>query len=224
MRSSNSKQLSLIPQRSNKRFFGGSLLVGRRKTRRPVNCKEAVHFVLRSQFAMGRNSFRTTKNHIAIELILKKAARKYGIRIYRQAIQFNHIHLILKVPSRYAYKCFISIISGKIASAVMSYMSFKNFLKSLSLSGRGEGLLIRLHPGQAFWDYRPFSRILFWGKDYKTAYNYLIQNTLEALGFVKYKPRKINYAYVNLGRESPRASTRAGEGSKNCLKEGVIRS
>ena len=197
MPASKSNQLSLIPERSNKRFFGGSLLVGRRKTRRPVNCKEAIHFVLRSQFAVGQNSLRTPKNRSIIDCILKKAARKYGIRIYRQAIQSNHIHLILKVPSRYAYKCFISIISGKIASAVMNHMSFKNFLKSISLSGRGEGLLTQLHPGQAFWDYRPFSRILFWGKDYKTAYNYLIQNTLEGLGFIPYKPRKINYAYVN---------------------------
>jgi REP element-mobilizing transposase RayT len=197
VKSSKSKQLLLIPQRSNKRFFGGSLLVGRRKTPRPLNCKEAIHFVLRSQFAVGRNSFRTTKNQNSIQLILKKAARKHGIRVYRQAIQSNHIHLIIKVPSRYAYKCFIAIISGRIASSVMNQMSFKNFLKTLTSSGRGEGLLIKLHAGQAFWEYRPFSRLLHWGKDYKTAYNYLLQNTLEALGFIQYKPRKVNYAYEN---------------------------
>jgi len=102
-------------------------------TPRPINTKEAIHFVLRSQFAHGKTSFRTLKNHRGIASILKKASMKYGIRIYRQSIQSNHIHLVLKVPSRYAYKCFISVISGKIASFVMNNMSFKNFIKDLSI-------------------------------------------------------------------------------------------
>ena len=193
-----STQLSLIPSRSNKRFFGGALLVGRRKTRRPVNTKEAIHFVLRSQFAHGKTSFRTLKNNRGINLILKKASLKYGIRIYRQAIQSNHIHLVLKVPSRYAYKCFISVISGKIASFVMNFMSFINFIKDLSIRdirpGAGEGYKTP-HTGQAFWEYRPFSRLLYWGKDYNQSLRYLLKNTLEAVGFIKYEPRAKNYAY-----------------------------
>lgn len=189
-----STQLSLIPTRSNKRFFGGALLVGRRKTPRPLNTREAIHFVLRSQFAHGKTSFRTLKNHRGITSILKKASAKYGIRIYRQAIQSNHIHLVLKVPSRYAYKCFIAVISGKIASFVMNFMSFKNFVKDLSIRDAGEGYK-RPHNGQAFWEYRPFSRLLFWGKDYKAALNYLLKNSLEAVGFIKYEPRAKNYAY-----------------------------
>ena len=189
-----SNQLSLIPTRSNKRFFGGSLLVGRRKTPRPLNTKQALHFVLRSQFAKGKTSFRTLKNHKAISIILKKTSAKYKIRIYRQAIQSNHIHLVLKIPNRYAYKCFIAVISGKIASFVMNFKSFKNFIKDLSIRDTGEGFKTP-HPGQAFWEYRPFSRLLYWGKDYKASLNYLLKNTLEAIGFIKYEPRTKNYAY-----------------------------
>lgn len=189
-----STQLSLIPTRSNKRFFGGALLVGRRKTPRPINTKEALHFVLRSQFAHGKTSFRTLKNQRGISSILKKASVKYSIRIYRQAIQSNHIHLVLKVPSRYAYKCFIAVISGKIASFVMNFISFKNFVKDLSIRDTGEGYKTP-HNGQAFWEYRPFSRLLYWGKDYKKALTYLLKNTLEALGFIKYEARAKNYVY-----------------------------
>ncbi|MBC7458243.1 MAG: transposase [Bdellovibrionaceae bacterium] len=189
-----SKQLSLIPTRINKRFFGGALLVGRRKTPRPINTKEALHFVLRSQFAHGKNSFRALKNNRGIASILKKASAKYGIRIYRQAIQSNHIHLVIRVPSRHAYKCFIAVVSGKIASLVMNFMSFKNFVKDLSIRGTGEGYKAP-HNGQAFWEYRPFSRLLYWGKDYKKALGYLLKNTLEAVGFIKYEPREKNYVY-----------------------------
>ncbi len=195
-----SKQLLLIPAKTNKRFFGGSLLVGKRKTPRPINTKEPIHFVLRSQFASGVRSFRTVRNHKNIESILNKTAAKYGIRIYRKAIQSNHIHLIIKVPSKYAYKCFISMITGKIASFTMNYMSFKDFLLNLALDSvsdrhkRGEGYQTP-YKGQAFWEYRPFSRLLHWGKDYKTALSYLLQNTLEALGFIPYTPRKVSSAY-----------------------------
>ncbi len=186
-----SSQLSLLPKRSNKRFFGGSLLVGKRKGPRPLRCKEAMHLVLRSQFAKGRNSFSSVKNNKSICLVLRKASARYGVRIYRQAVQSNHIHLVIKVPSRYAYKCFIAVISGRIASIVMNQLSFKNFLK---YSDWGEGPKT-LHPGQAFWENRPFTRILFWGKDYGATLDYLRQNTLEALGFISYQTRAKNYTY-----------------------------
>lgn len=196
-----SSQLSLFPMRSNKRFFGGSLLHGRRKTPRPLNIKEAIHFVLRSQFGYGLRSFRSAKNQKIIDRILDKASAKYRVKIYRRAVQSNHIHLVLKVPSRTAYKAFIAVISGKIAQAMMDYSSFKDFLFQLALEescglskAPGEGAIKAPYQGQAFWEYRPFSRILYWGKDYNTTIAYLLKNTLEALGFIPYVERKKNFA------------------------------
>lgn len=46
---------------------------------------------------------------------------------------------------------------------------------------------------QGFWEYKPFSRIVNWGRDFKTCVSYLKQNTLEALGFVPYRARKNHY-------------------------------
>ena len=72
-------------------------------------------------------------------------------------------------------------------------------MKDSSIRDTGEGYKTP-HRGQAFWDYRPFSRLLFWGKDYTTAINYLLKNTLEALGFLTYEPRAKNYVYENMQR------------------------
>ena len=47
---------------------------------------------------------------------------------------------------------------------------------------------------QGFWEFRPFSRIVNWGRDFKTCVQYLKKNVLEALGFVPYKPRKDYYS------------------------------
>lgn len=46
------KQMSFFkPQ---KKFFGGALLYKKRKSARPLSSKDSIHFVLRSQWAMGR--------------------------------------------------------------------------------------------------------------------------------------------------------------------------
>ena len=221
------KQLSLIPSsKTNKRFFGGSLLVGCRKGPRPMNTKEPIHLVMRSQYAHGVRSFRSARNLKAIERILEKAAFKYHIKIYRKAIQSNHIHLIIKISSKKSYKAFIAVIAGKIASYSMKQMSYKNFIhylkglneldeikefnkfvsKDLIRSAGEEARISQTtevvyktpHKGQAFWDFRPFSRILYWGKDYQTACNYLLRNTLEALGFIAYRPRKMIATYQKI--------------------------
>ena len=47
---------------------------------------------------------------------------------------------------------------------------------------------------QGFWEFRPFSRIVNWGRDFKNCVQYLKKNVLEALGFVPYKPRKDYYS------------------------------
>ena len=134
---SNSKcQLDLIPGRTNQRFFGGVLQRGRRKAMRPLSKSEALHFVLRSQFGRGVHSFRNKHNLQTINLILDRAAHKYGVRIYRRAIQSNHIHLIFRISNRQMYRAFISVITGKIAQHVMQGMSFKDFLRTFL---RGEG-------------------------------------------------------------------------------------
>jgi hypothetical protein len=48
--------------------------------------------------------------------------------------------------------------------------------------------------GQKFWQFRPFSRVMSWGRDFKSGCEYVVQNTLEALGFIPYKPRRNHYA------------------------------
>ena len=44
--------------------------------------------------------------------------------------------------------------------------------------------------GLKFWDARPFTRIVEWGRDFKNFGFYILQNTLEATGFMPYQPRR----------------------------------
>ena len=167
-------------------FFGGALLIGKRKTFRPLSSKDSIHFVLRSPWAEGRDSFLVPKNKKSIERIVKRFALKFGVKIYKQAINSNHIHLLLMITNRYLYRAFIKAVSGLIASHVMAQQSFKQFLKSRRISPRGDGV-------KGFWEFRPFSRVVSWGRDFKACLKYLEHNVLEALEAIPYTTRKNYY-------------------------------
>lgn len=179
------------------RFFGGRLLHGKRRKIRPLSSKEPIHIVMRSSWAKGANSFLSARNKNEIQKLINVISQKYFIRVYQVAIAGNHLHLILKISHRGNYKTFVRVLAGSIASHIMKKQSFKLFKNSVLNQERGDP-----HPGatelqgisQQFWQFRPWTRVLHWGKDFKKCCGYLRQNVLEALGFIKYKPRKDYYA------------------------------
>lgn len=201
MKKQNSKQLSLFTK-DKKRFFGGRLLYKKRKSRRPFSSKHSMHLVFRSRWARGKNSFLNRRNKVIIENIIHNTAKKYAVQVYQKAVVGNHLHLVVLCSNKLKYHAFVSVVSGRIASHIMGYLSYKDFKKNLSLDSRsftaGGGIETNKKElsgiGQQFWDFRPFSRVLYWGKDFKKCCAYVRQNVLEALGFIDYKPRKNYYA------------------------------
>ncbi len=127
-------------------------------------------------------------------------SKRFGVKIYQQAINSNHIHLLLRITNRTLYTAFIKAVSGQIANHTMGLQSFKVFksarVKKAAGDGSkaaGEAKSVHQTP-EGFWQFRPFSRITNWGRDFKQCIGYLKQNILETFGFVNYKPRKNHYA------------------------------
>lgn len=208
----NTPQLNLF--KKDLRFHGGSLLHGRRKSVRPLTTKESIHVVLRSSWGYGGNSFLLNHNRKNIERIILRTAKKYLIKVYRQVIVSNHLHLIIKIPSRKNYRTFIRVLSSLIASHVMKMQSFKMFQKLLRKNAGDPPTQTNQRryqqaqqetqgKGQAFWQFRPFTRILFWGRDFKNSCQYLLKNTLEALGFIQYTKRNDRYRVQNSSAGDP---------------------
>lgn len=104
------KQLSLL--KSEPLYFGGALNKDRRKTRRPLCSKRSFHLVLKSR---THNLFQNK------EIILEHIHRYknlFGIKAYGISVQKDHIHFVLKIPSRLQYLKFIrsltAILSRKL--------------------------------------------------------------------------------------------------------------
>ena len=153
--------------------FGGSLLKNSHaKGRRPFSPKKPMHIVMRSSLARGQFSMRHPKHIQRIKEIIKTHSHASGVRVYRFANSGNHLHLLVLTRSMHALRRFLRAVTGLIARYILKTEKTRP-----------------LPQGVAFWDQRPFSRIVTWGKEYAGVAAYLLQNTLEALGFVEYKPR-----------------------------------
>jgi len=143
-----------------------------------------MHLVLRSEKVVQLGRFYKFKNMIKRELY--RLTKKFGIRIYRVSICGNHIHLNIQIQNRELYVKFIAAFTGIVALKILK----SKLENGTTLGASGENNT--LAPGEKFWVARPFTRILNWGRDTKTAFNYTVQNHYESLGILSHKNRNAN--------------------------------
>ena len=156
------RQLNLF-KLENSKSFGGSNLIGRRKSRRPISTKHGMHLVMHSQHVLKNGSF--VRHRKLVEGTIGRAAHKFGVKVYRLAVARDHIHMVIKVGCRASYTFFVQFVSGFLA------------------------LKLKIEKGAKFWSYRPFTRVVAWGKDFKQTCKYVVMNELEAMRWIPYQPR-----------------------------------
>src|SRR4051812_34636858 len=91
------KQLNLIPSSNFPKTFGGSLLVGKRKSRRPLSTRNPIHMVLKAKVKRTESLVRFQK---LIDIEIKRLAQRFEIKIYERAVNHDHIHLVLTFKLR----------------------------------------------------------------------------------------------------------------------------
>jgi len=173
--------------------FGGSLLKSSHaKTPRPLSSKQALHIVLRSDWATGPRSL--LKKERLIQNMLLKSGRRHGVRVYRVANAGNHLHLLVRFTKRRGLQNFLRSSCGLIARKMLgaergmakkwdTYLA-PGVSQATTASPSNTPLIPR---GQHFWSQRPFTRIVSWGRDFASVLSYLKLNTLAALGFISRK-------------------------------------
>lgn len=154
---------TLPPHKSN--FGGAYLKKSHAKLKRPLNSKQALHLVLRSKLAKGERSFLRGARQLQIRKLVERQCDRFGVKMYRYANSGNHLHLLVRPSRRRAeFVAFLRAISGLIARLTMGVER-----------GRAKGI--------KFWDARPFSRIVSWGKSFQICARYIEKNVIDALGF-----------------------------------------
>ncbi|HAG91543.1 MAG TPA: hypothetical protein DCL41_06710 [Bdellovibrionales bacterium] len=102
------------------------------------------------------------KNREFIHQTLKTQAKKFGHKLQSRSVQKNHIHVLMQISSRLEYLKFIRALTGLIARKL----------------------------GRGIWKFRPYTKILSWGREIKNVTGYILQNELEVFGVRAYRPRK----------------------------------
>ena len=152
--------------------FGGEHLIGKRKSKRPISTKNPLHLVLR---ATSADVFKPT--NLRLEKLIYRTAKESGVKIYELAVNWSHIHFVIKLEERKSYIKFVRVLTSRLAIAVASV-------------GHGQGASSRAALSNKLFALRPFTRILEWGKDFKNAISYLKLNHKEARGEIKREKKK----------------------------------
>ena len=163
------KQLSFD---SNKAFqdhrkrieHGGTLRQGKRKLSRPFNPNKALHLVMRSSKAKGEWSLLKRRNENQILGLVYRFAAKNHVTVYKYANSGNHLHILLKARSQKGFKAYLRTISGLIA-------------RHVSGAKRGDS------KGK-FWDGLAYTKLISWGRHFKSTINYVWRNALEGWGII----------------------------------------
>lgn len=160
------KQTSFLPSLS--RTHGHDTQKGKRKLARPFSHKNPIHLVLKSSKARGHLSMLTKENEHHVKNRLEFCAKKYKIRVYNFQNVGNHLHLLVQTKTR-TYK--------------EAQLDFQNFLRRFA--GETAFLVTKAKKGQSkggFWNALTFSRIMTWGREFKTVSEYFTKNFFESKG------------------------------------------
>lgn len=166
---------------------GGALALGKRRSRRPLNIKNSLHLTFRSDLAKGRRSL--LKHREKIDRISRKFSYRFGVRIYEKAICGNHIHLCIRAYRRRDLQNFFRVVAGQIAQEILREFPLQHDEEKAFVSLPG-GTPYHKKNQRTFWSLLAWTRIVGWGRDFRTVCRYVVQNAKEALGLVPYKERK----------------------------------
>jgi REP element-mobilizing transposase RayT len=93
--------------------FGGRLLEGRRKSKRPLHLKRPHHLVLKAA-----DPWRLLVRRKQVEEILRKYSEKFGVALIEFAIHADHIHIAARFGNRPIYTKWIRAVTAVLAMKI----------------------------------------------------------------------------------------------------------
>ena len=190
-----------------KKQFGGSLLLGKRKSKRPLSTKSPIHLILKSE----SGKFFNPRNE-SLDQLIRYQAKKFNIKIYDLAQNWSHIHLLIRLHSREDYVKFIRALTSIMAARIRRHLKQKAESKTSSLQRGYKNRSLDLNLGSStdisakvsewnltkIFTLRPFTRVVSWGRDFRNALLYHRINILEAFGEIIRPQKKKNTARKRL--------------------------
>ncbi len=162
--------------------FGGACSArGNPRAARPVVTKRPMHVVMRSSLARGH--FSLWMHHRALVECCLRQGRRFGVKVIDFTNAGNHIHLIVQARSREAYRGFIRAVAGLVPRIVLRVEKGRSLV--------GEFPQWKERESVGFWDARPFTRVVEWGRDFNALKRYLVFNRAGMQGLLRLSAREM---------------------------------
>ncbi len=152
---------------------------GKRKSARVLSTRESISITLKSDEVVRISTAGFYKHRKQIEKLIHETAAKFGCRIYELAVGRDHIHILILVSHRLAYRSFIQIVSAAIRILYVGQFESKTGVLGSNLNPSPK----------PFWSSRPHTRVVPWGLAFKRAKSYIMMNRDEFFGEIPYQPR-----------------------------------
>ncbi len=149
--------------------YGGQLHY--RKLKRPFQRSGCSHFILRSRLLSAQRSLLKANRKAWVRDLIKRKAKKYQAKLYTYSVNSNHLHLLMKFPSREMQAQFLRDLSGSLALKIKK--------------------VFKIEKNTRVWDARPFSRLVKSGS-YQALIRYIEKNRMEAAGIWEYTQRPVS--------------------------------
>jgi putative transposase len=178
--------------------------------RRPLSVKAPHHVVFKvNKFTLRHQSLRSIRGFSLSQIIIKKYAKKFFIKVEQITIQNDHIHMMIRTTRRSLFHNFFRVVAGQIAQQFekegllrlfegIGHEVRKNGKVILSLSKNvTDTHLKKIDMGNklkrklSLWKHRPFSHLVKGEKAYKTVRDYIQLNEKEVTGAIPYRKERL---------------------------------
>ena len=102
------------------------------------------------------------KNRSLVINVIRRQEKLAGVKIYDLSVQHDHIHHSILFSDRSQYKKFIRATTGILARKL----------------------------GSGIWKYRPYTKLVEWGRQARNLSDYIRMNELEVQGLIPYQSRR----------------------------------
>lgn len=170
-----------------KHSHGGHLRQLRKgRSARPLSAKKPHHVVFKADKKALKRNFRSPRTYKIIRKIIDRYAKRFFINIDQCSINFDHIHLNIRIPRRAMSHYFLRVVAGQIAQELQKENLLREVTDTANLK---QGVAVKSI--MKLWLVRPFTRVVHGLFGYFVLRNYIQLNEKEVTGIIPYQKQRL---------------------------------
>lgn len=170
-----------------KHSHGGSLRQLRKgRKSRPLSTRKPHHVVLKADKKALKLNFRSPRTYKLVRRIIDRYAKRFFIKIDQCSVNFDHIHMNIRIPHRAMSHYFLRVVAGQIAQELQNEKLLREVTDTPARSQTGVPSRV-----MKLWLFRPFTRVVHGWRAWNTLKNYIQLNEKEVTGVIPYQKQRL---------------------------------